>query len=60
LSVRDWCNGKLNLDASAVTTGAFVVIGGNDNDTLKTGSGNDSIDGGTGADRIVASEVRIY
>ncbi|WP_249140371.1 beta strand repeat-containing protein [Bradyrhizobium manausense] len=49
-------NGKLNLDASAVTTGAFIVTGGNDNDTLKTGSGNDAISGGNGADRIVGGD----
>ncbi|SFJ27870.1 calcium-binding protein, partial [Bradyrhizobium sp. Gha] len=48
-------NGKLSMDASAVTTGAFVVIGGNDNDTLKGGSGADTINGGNGSDAITGN-----
>ena len=48
-------NGKLNLDASEVTTGAFNVIGGNDNDIIKGGSGADTISGGNGADAITGN-----
>ncbi|MDH2354847.1 calcium-binding protein [Bradyrhizobium sp. SSUT112] len=48
-------NGKLGLDASAVTSGAFVVIGGNDNDILKGGSGADTISGGNGNDAITGN-----
>ncbi|MET3334912.1 VCBS domain-containing protein [Bradyrhizobium ottawaense] len=51
-------NGDLVVDASAVTSGSFVIMGSSGNggdDTLKGGSGNDTINGGagTGADRIV-------
>ncbi|MEY9702464.1 VCBS repeat-containing protein [Bradyrhizobium diazoefficiens] len=45
-------NGKLNLDASAVTSGAFIVIGGDSDDTLKTGSGDDTLTGGLGNDTL--------
>ncbi|RWI93539.1 MAG: adhesin [Mesorhizobium sp.] len=50
-------NGDLVVDASAVTTGAFNIIGSSGNggdDTLTGGSGNDTINGGagTGADTI--------
>ncbi|QCJ85430.1 beta strand repeat-containing protein [Bradyrhizobium sp. WBAH23] len=51
-------NGDLVVDASAVTSGSFVIMGSSGNggdDTLKGGSSNDTINGGagTGADRIV-------
>ncbi|MHC4055236.1 VCBS domain-containing protein [Bradyrhizobium sp. 25ACV] len=51
-------NGDLVVDASAVTSGSFVIMGSSGNggdDILKGGSGNDTINGGagTGADRIV-------
>ncbi|WP_049823950.1 VCBS domain-containing protein, partial [Bradyrhizobium sp. WSM2254] len=45
-------NGKLNLDASAVTSGAFIVVGGDSDDTLKTGSGDDTLTGGLGNDTL--------
>ena len=48
-------NGKLNLDASAVTTGSFIITGGNDNDTLKGGSASDTINGGNGNDSITGN-----
>ncbi|UPK25389.1 VCBS domain-containing protein [Bradyrhizobium sp. 195] len=51
-------NGDLVVDASAVTSGSFVIMGSSGNggdDTLKGGSSNDTINGGAGngADRIV-------
>ena len=44
-------NGKLVVDASAVTSGSFNIIGSSGNggnDNLKGGSGDDTINGGTG------------
>ncbi|WP_439409100.1 VCBS domain-containing protein [Bradyrhizobium sp. DASA03076] len=51
-------NGDLVVDASAVTSGSFVIMGSSGNggdDILKGGSSNDTINGGAGngADRIV-------
>ncbi len=51
-------NGDLVVNASAVTSGSFVIMGSSGDggdDTLKGGSSNDTINGGagTGADRIV-------
>ncbi|MCK1549543.1 VCBS domain-containing protein [Bradyrhizobium sp. 177] len=45
-------NGKLNLQASNVTSGAFVVIGGDNDDIINTGSGDDTITGGPGNDTL--------
>ncbi|UPJ94240.1 VCBS domain-containing protein [Bradyrhizobium sp. 172] len=45
-------NGKLNLQASTVTSGAFVVIGGDNDDIINTGSGDDTITGGPGNDTL--------
>ena len=48
-------NGRLFVDASAVTTGSFVIIGSSGkfgNDNLKGGAGADTISGGNGDDWI--------
>jgi VCBS repeat-containing protein len=48
-------NGNLVLDASAVTSGSFNIIGSSGNagdDIIKGGSGNDTISGGKGSDSI--------
>ena len=48
--------GKLSLDASAVTSGVFIVTGGNDDDVIKGGSGADTISGGNGKDAITGGD----
>ncbi|MGO4643276.1 beta strand repeat-containing protein, partial [Mesorhizobium sp. 2RAF45] len=43
------------VDASAVTSGSFVIVGSAQADTLKGGAGSDTISGGNGVDRIVGN-----
>lgn len=50
LRVRGDIVGRMNVDASAVTTGAVKLAGGGLKDTLTGGAGDDRIRGGSGGD----------
>ncbi len=50
LRVRGDIVGRMNVDASAVTTGAVKLVGGGLKDTLTGGAGDDRILGGSGGD----------